>query len=85
VWLLLNIHFHMLFLDGVYVGGAGSTARFRWVKAPTNIELSQLSHTIAYRIARYLEHQGLLERDAEHSYLALGDSDEDPIKRVATS
>ena len=29
----LNIHFHMLFLDGVYVGEADSSARFRWVKA----------------------------------------------------
>ncbi len=26
----LNIHFHMLFLDGVYVEYEGSTARFRW-------------------------------------------------------
>ena len=31
----LNIHFHMLFLDGVYVGEAGPSARFRCVKAPT--------------------------------------------------
>jgi len=48
----------MLFLDGVYVGSAESSARFRWVKAPTNSELNQLSHTIAHRLARYLEHQG---------------------------
>ena len=49
----------MLFLDGVYVGEAGSSARFRWVKAPTSDELSQLTHTIAHRLARYLERQGL--------------------------
>ena len=61
----LNIHFHMLFLDGVYVDGAGSAAQFRWVKAPTNVELTQLTHTIAHRVARYLERQGLLERDAD--------------------
>ena len=30
----LNVHFHMLFLDGVYVDGAGASTRFRWVKAP---------------------------------------------------
>ena len=66
----LNIHFHMLYLDGVYVDGAGSTARFRWVKAPTDDELTQLTDTIAHRIARYLERQGLLERDSENSYLA---------------
>jgi len=46
----LNIHFHMLFLDGVYVGEAGSSARFRWVKAPTSAELTQLTHTIAHRL-----------------------------------
>jgi hypothetical protein len=45
----------MLFLDGVYVDGAGSTPRFRWVKAPTNDELAQLTHTIAQRIARLLD------------------------------
>jgi hypothetical protein len=53
----------MLFLDGVYVDGAGSTIRFHWVKAPMDDELAQLAHTIAYRIARFLERQGLLEPD----------------------
>ena len=78
----LNIHFHMLFLDGVYMDGAGSTPRFRWVKAPTNDELAQLTHTIAQRIARFLESQGLLERDAEHSTLALDAADEDPMDQL---
>jgi len=72
----------MLFLDGVYVDSAGSSTRFRWVKAPTNSELNQLSHTIARRLARYLERQGLLERDAEHNYLALDHSDEDPMDQL---
>jgi hypothetical protein len=26
----LNVHFHMLFLDGVYVDSAGSSTRFAW-------------------------------------------------------
>ncbi len=78
----LNIHFHMLFLDGVYVGATGSSARFRRVKAPTSAELTQLTHTIAHRLARYLERQGLLERDAEHSYLALEGLDEDPMDQL---
>ena len=78
----LNIHFHMLFLDGVYVEHAGSIARFCWVKAPTSAELMQLTHTIAHRLARYLERQGLLERDAEHSYLALEGADEDPMDQL---
>jgi hypothetical protein len=66
----LNIHFHMLFLDGVYVERPNGTARFRWVKAPTTEELTQLAHTIAHRVGRFLERQGLLERDAENSYLS---------------
>ena len=61
---------------------AGSSARFRWIKAPTNSELNQLSHTIAHRLARYLERQGLLEGDAEHSTLALDHSDEDPMDHL---
>jgi len=31
----LNVAYHMLFLDGVYLGGPHGLARFRWVKAPT--------------------------------------------------
>ncbi|GMQ83766.1 MAG: hypothetical protein BMS9Abin06_0506 [Gammaproteobacteria bacterium] len=60
----------MLFLDGVYIDGTnGSPARFRWVKAPSNTELTPLADTIARRIARFLEWRGLLERDVENSGL----------------
>ncbi len=61
----LNIHFHMLFLDGVYVDRLDESARFRWVSSPTTQELTQLSQIIARRVGRYLERQGLLERDAD--------------------
>ena len=74
----LNVHFHMLFLDGVYVEQSHGSARFRWVKAPTSPELTQLTHTIAHRVGRYLERQGLLERDVENSYLASDAVDDDP-------
>lgn len=78
----LNIHFHMLFLDGVYVGEASSSSRFRWVTEPTSYKLAQLTHTIARRLARHLERRGLLVRDAEHSFLALDNSDEDPMGQL---
>jgi hypothetical protein len=56
---------------GVYVedNKYESATRFQWIKSPTNEELARLTHTIAKRIGRYLERQGLLERDAEHSHL----------------
>lgn len=69
----------MLFLDGVYVEQSHGSARFRWVKAPTSPELTQLTHTIAHRVGRYLERQGLLERDVENSYLASDAVDDDPM------
>jgi hypothetical protein len=42
----------LLFLDGVYVDSADSSARFRWVKSPTNSELNQPILTIVHRLAR---------------------------------
>ena len=58
----LNIHFHMLFLDGAYIDPIhGKQVRFRRVKAPTRDELTQLTHTIAHRIGRYLERKGLFD------------------------
>ena len=68
--LLLNIHFHMLFLEGVYIEHPDGVLRFRWVKAPTSAELTRLTETLARRIGRYLERQGWLTRDAENSTLA---------------
>jgi hypothetical protein len=64
----LNIHFHMLFLDGVYVVNPphGNRPRFQWVREPTSAQLTQLAHTIARRVGRLLEREGLLERDTEH-------------------
>jgi hypothetical protein len=50
----LNVHFHMLLLDGVYADSPAGP-RFRWVKAPSSAELRQLSHTIAHRVSRFLE------------------------------
>jgi len=51
----LNVHFHMLFLDGVYVERPDGSLRFRWVKAPTSAELTGLVQALARRIGRFLE------------------------------
>ncbi|NNJ98310.1 MAG: hypothetical protein HKP12_14265 [Gammaproteobacteria bacterium] len=76
----LNIHFHMLFLDGVYLADTkGASPRFHRVNEPTRGELTQLVHKIAHRVGRYLERQGWLERDAENDYLALEIADDDPL------
>ena len=67
----LNLHFHLLFLDGVYVVGAdGTVAWFRSVRAPTPAELTELTQTIAERVGHFLQRQGLLARDGEQRFLA---------------
>ena len=78
----------MLFLDGVYVRAPDGSIRFHRLKAPTVEELQQLLHTLSYRIARFLERRGLLERDAETSYLHLDGLQTDdmplPIRKIST-
>ena len=55
----LNVHFHMLFLDGVFVENT-----FKESYAPSTESIDKLTHTIATRVGAYLERQGLLERSA---------------------
>ena len=75
----------MLFLDGVYIERPDGSLRFRWVKAPTSAELAGLTQTLARRIGRFLERQGLLERDAENSYLAGDDLEAGPMEQLLGS
>ena len=61
---------------------------FLGVKAPTKGELTRLTHTIAQRVGRYLERQGLLERDTGNIFLtrkAVDASDEDPSNQLLGS
>ena len=67
----LNIHFHILFLDGVYVYRDNRPPRFQRVKAPVKDELEDLVQLICQRVGRCLERQGLLEQDAENAWLDL--------------
>lgn len=79
----LNIHFHMLFLDGVYPNAeTDSPLQFHWVKSPTSDELTLLTHAMAERIGRFLGRQGLLERDAENDYLSAAAVDDDPLHQL---
>ena len=75
----------MLFLDGVYIDRPDGRLCFRWVKAPTSAELNQLTQTLALRIGRYLERQGLLESDVENSYLAGDAFEAGPMEQLLGS
>ena len=68
----LNIHFHMLFLDGAYeVDCEGRVCQFYEIKPPTTYEMSLLLHRISERIARLLERAGYLEREQRECGLML--------------
>ena len=70
----LNIHFHMLFLDGVCVT-TGERLTFRRVPPPTVAALEKWVHVISKRVGCALERQGLLVRDFESRFLTL-----DPVE-----
>jgi len=75
----LNVHFHMLFLDGVYiVDSETKEGVFQSIEAPTPKDLKKLLHKISERMICLLERKGLVERDAEQSFLTL-DGKEDEL------
>jgi ribosomal protein S27E len=77
----LNIHFHMLFLDGVYYTDDIGITHFKRTARPSVEELQKLTHTISFRIGRFLERNGLLEREVENSYFTL-DFDDNPLADI---
>lgn len=81
----LNIHYHMLFLDGVYAEQAEGKLRSYPTKAPTERELNRLTHTLAHRIGLYLGRQGLLELDVENSYLAGDELETGPMAELQSA
>jgi hypothetical protein len=66
----LNVHLHMLFLDGAYTF-SGSRPTFHRARRAVGEELNQLLDTLSRRIVRVLERRGLLIADPEHPYLDL--------------
>ena len=81
----LTVHFHIRFLDGVYVARPDGSLQFGWAKAPTSAELAGLAQSVARRIGRFLERQGLLERDAENSYPADDALEDGPMEQLPGS
>ena len=82
----LNIHFHILFLDGVYVYRDDRPPRFQRVKARNKDVLEELIQLISQRVGRCLERQGLLEQDTESAWLDLDPAeDNDAMPQILGS
>ena len=67
----LNLHLHMIALDGVYTVGKSGKAKFHRVKAPNQTELRILLNRVIDRLVRRLVREGLLIPDPEQPWLNL--------------
>jgi hypothetical protein len=62
----LNVHFHLLSLDGVYITeGPGRTSTFHAAPTLTDIEVSRVHHDTRQRIERVLRARGLLREPGD--------------------
>jgi len=82
----LNIHFHMLFLDGIYeIDASGTTCEFHAIETPTPLEMNRLLHQISKRMASLLEREGYLDRDTQEGSLVLEGFDDDVMNHLQGS
>jgi hypothetical protein len=78
----LNVHFHQLFLDGVYeLDIDGKPSAFHITQAPTKDELAQVLEKIISRITKLLEKQGIITRD-EEDHLQFNLNEDDSLTRL---
>ena len=61
--LRVNLHFHVLALDGVYAGADGEKPEFHRAPEPTGQELDQLAATVHRRVLRALRKGGWVDED----------------------
>ncbi len=78
----LNIHLHMLVLDGAYTF-THDRARFHRAPAPSDAELVRLLDTLIRRITRTLVRAGVLVEDPEQPWLDLEVSS--PLEQLAAA
>jgi hypothetical protein len=64
----LNLHFHTLAVDGVFVREPDGSLRFLAVKAPTDREVEALLDVIRTRVLRLLVRRGLLCEEPSESF-----------------
>ena len=81
-----TIHFHILFLDRVYVARDNGTPRFHRVKAPDRLQREVLVPRISGRVGRCLERLGVRVRATESAWLNLqSPADDDAMTHLLGS
>jgi len=62
----VNVHFHQLYFDGAFeLNSDKAPTRFHRIARPTVPALEVLVKTIAHRVAKYLEKNGIIAKDDE--------------------
>ena len=64
----LNVHYHMLFLEGGYYQTESSLEqgpKFWWIDPPTDAEIQVMVSTLAIRVIRCLKRNGYFQDDVE--------------------
>ena len=60
----LNVHFHMLALDGVYAEDDDGFIRFHTVGSPSDTEVSRVARHISRRVEKLMSRKGLMSAAA---------------------
>ncbi len=81
--LRINLHFHVLALDGAYSGADGEKPEFQRVPAPTEPELDHLAATIHRRVLRALRRGGWV--DDQGHWVGSGDEPSLQLEFAAAS
>lgn len=82
----VNIHFHILFIDGIYeLGDQKAPTDFLTSNPPTIEELDKVMGQIINRVTRYLERQGIIIKDEDSDKFQLPISEDDAFTRLQAS
>ena len=72
----LNVHFHQLFIDGVYeLDANGQPSTFHIAPAPSNKELEHVLSKIIGRVTKLLERKGIIVKDEPNLQLEIPEGD----------
>jgi hypothetical protein len=89
----LNLHFHLLFLEGVYLDRTEASRKPRFVQdePPTDVDIATVVQKISHRVIRTLRHLGYLEEEAGFNavvatgYDPLGEAEPELARTMAAS
>ncbi|MGF1465526.1 MAG: transposase [Sandaracinaceae bacterium] len=70
----VNLHFHILAIDGAYHPAADGRVLFTRIAAPTEDEVAELTDTIAERVRRLLVRRGIWEDDLDGGRLQVDEA-----------